>query len=193
MLLSHVLIRKPKPKRRATGTRERLVEAALAEFREHGFDGTDTNKIARRAGFAPQTFYRWFKDKIDVFMAVYLVWEEAEARVITSLRERGARLEELADAIVEHHRAYLLFRRSLHQLALAHPAVRRARARSRLRQLDRIAQWVGRITTPRERWAPLLLQIERLSDAIAEGELRDLGLSAAAARAALTELLRGLG
>ena len=31
-------------------TREKLVLAAAAEFREHGFAGTDSNRIARRAG-----------------------------------------------------------------------------------------------------------------------------------------------
>jgi AcrR family transcriptional regulator len=56
----------PKP-----STRERLVQAAAAEFREQGFAGTDTNRIARRAGFAPQTFYRWFTDKTEIFIAVY--------------------------------------------------------------------------------------------------------------------------
>jgi AcrR family transcriptional regulator len=39
-----------------------LIAAAAAEFNEFGFSGTDTNRIARRAGYAPQTFYRWFKD-----------------------------------------------------------------------------------------------------------------------------------
>jgi AcrR family transcriptional regulator len=169
-------------------TRDKLVRAALAEFRAHGFDGTDTNKIARRAGFAPQTFYRWFDDKVEVFMATYRAWEDAEAAVIDSLRDRKATLGELADAIVDHHRAYRLFRRSLHQLALSEPTVRRARAQSRLRQLDRLARWTGR-PAPLDAAAPLLLEIERLSDAIAEGELRDLGVTPAAARAALTSLL----
>ena len=52
-------------------TPERLIAAAAAEFREAGFAGTDSNRIARRAGFAPQTFYRWFKDKTEIFIAVY--------------------------------------------------------------------------------------------------------------------------
>lgn len=170
-------------------THDKLVRAALAEFRAHGFDGTDTNKIARRAGFAPQTFYRWFEDKVDVFMATYRAWEEAEAEVIASLAGRNAASAELADAIVEHHRAYRVFRRSLHQLALANPAMRRARAQSRRRQLDRIARWIGGATPELDVAAPLLLQIERLSDAIAEGELRDLGVTPAAARGALTGLI----
>ena len=49
---------------RTSGTGTKLIAAAAAEFNDHGFSGTDSNKIARRAGFAPQTFYRWFKDNI---------------------------------------------------------------------------------------------------------------------------------
>jgi AcrR family transcriptional regulator len=184
-----------KPSRRPgdVSTRDKLARAALAEFREHGFDGTDTNRIARRAGFAPQTFYRWFDDKVAVFMTVYRMWEDVEAAVITALRGRGAKIEALADAIVAHHRAYRLFRRSLSQLALANPEVRRARAESRSRQLDRMAVWLGKPGLSRETYAPLLLQIERISDAIAEGELDDLGVTSTSARGALVALLRQLG
>ena len=42
----------------------------MAEFIESGYAGTDTNRIARRAGFAPQTFYRWFADKTAILRAV---------------------------------------------------------------------------------------------------------------------------
>src|ERR1700761_8551817 len=55
-------------------TSARLIEAAAREFAECGFEGTDTNKIARRAGFAPQTLYRWFDDKTAIFLAVYSKW-----------------------------------------------------------------------------------------------------------------------
>src|ERR1700679_2017991 len=49
-------------------TSSRLVDAGAKEFAECGFQGTDTNKIARRAGFAPQTLYRWFDDKTAIFL-----------------------------------------------------------------------------------------------------------------------------
>jgi hypothetical protein len=43
-------------------TADKLLKAAMAEFNEHGFTGADTNRIARRAGLAPHTLYRWCKD-----------------------------------------------------------------------------------------------------------------------------------
>ena len=62
----------------ASDTRTRLLNAATEEFNEKGFAGTDTNQIARQAGFAPQTFYRWFDDKTQIFIAAYRGWEDIE-------------------------------------------------------------------------------------------------------------------
>src|SRR6516164_9731798 len=112
-------------------TRERLIRAASAEFGERGFAGTDTNKIARRAGFAPQTFYRWFKDKTEIFIAVYRAWEEEELRAVGTLLIEGVDDKPAVEAAVAHHRAWLKFRRSLRALSVENAQVRAARAESR--------------------------------------------------------------
>src|SRR6202521_2842240 len=101
-----------------SGTGEKLIQAAVREFKARGYSGTDTNRIAARAGFAPQTFYRHFKDKLEIFVAIYRRWEDEEAAVVGALVEKDASTWALADAIVAHHRAYRLFRRSLRQLAV---------------------------------------------------------------------------
>ncbi len=175
----------------ATGdTQEKLLAAAAREFKAHGYAGTDTNKIAARAGFAPQTFYRHFADKLAIFTAVYRRWEDEEAAVVAALVEKRAGAAALAQAIVAHHRAYLLFRRSLRTLSVENPTMRKARAESRRRQIDKTIALAGGGTV--EQLAPLLFQIERLADAIAEGEFADLGLSPEAAPAALARLLSDL-
>lgn len=170
-------------------TAAKLVEAAAAEFNEHGFSGTDTNRIARRAGFAPQTFYRWFEDKIDVFIRVYDLWQAEEARALAPLLAQNAPDEEVAAAAVAHHHAYLQFRRSLRQLSLEHPQVRAARAASRLRQIERIRMGQGARALEPTLLAPWLLEMERLSDALAEGEITDMGLDPAATRTALAAII----
>lgn len=174
----------------AADTAARLVAAAAREFNQHGFDGTDSNKIARRAGFAPQTFYRRFRDKTAIFLAVYRAWEDEETRVIGTLLAERAPMQTLVDAILAHHRAHRLFRRSLRELALANGQVRQARTESRLRQIEAMRRWAGpRARAPAE-IAALVLQIERLCDAVAEGELAELGADETAARDAVVELLR---
>ena len=169
-----------------------LRAAASAEFREHGYAGTDSNKIARRAGFAPQTFYRWYADKADVFVAVYLAWEEEERAALEALVARRARPRAFAEAIIAQHRAHVLFRRSLRQLSVSEPRVRAARAESRTRQAERIRAWLELPKRRAEAVYVALLQIERLADAAAEGELSDLGLGDAAASVAIAEIIERL-
>ncbi len=170
------------------GTAAKLVAAAAREFRQHGFSGTDTNKIARRAGFAPQTFYRWFNDKAEIFLAVYRAWEEEERKVLAHLLAEKAPASLVADAIISHHRTYRLFRRSLRQLALEDPIVRKARAESRLRQIERIRASLGASAPDAAELATILLQIERLCDGIADDEFSDLGVEEKVPRAAIANL-----
>jgi AcrR family transcriptional regulator len=175
-----------------TTTRDRLIAAAAAEFREGSFAGTDSNRIARRAGFAPQTFYRWFKDKTEIFIAVYRAWEEEELRVVDALLVEGADDEVVVAAGVAHHRAWLKFRRSLRALSVENAQVRAARAESRLRQVAWIAQWKGPRALAADEITARLLQLERLTDAIAEGEFIDMGMTEDAARRRLVEILSEL-
>ena len=172
-----------------SSTATRLLWAAMAEFNTHGFAGTDTNRIARRAGFAPQTFYRWYKDKIDVFVACYRAWEDEERDALQALFERDAPSAALVEAGVAHHRRYLMFRRSLRQLSIDHPVVRTARAESRLRLIGRIRAWSGRPELSVEDLAVAQFQFERLTDALAEGEFADMGVGEDAARAEIAKLI----
>jgi AcrR family transcriptional regulator len=173
-------------------TAEKLCAAAMAEFNEWGFAGTDTNRIARRAGFAPQTFYRWYKDKTEIFVAAYRAWEDEERDVLQRLLARDAPTEALVEAGIDHHRRYLLFRRSLRQVALDSATVRRARAESRLRQIEQIRAWTNAPNAATEGLAVRLLQLERLADAVAEGELGDMDLTEDAARAEIGRIVESL-
>lgn len=164
----------------------------MDEFNTHGFQGTDTNRIARRAGFAPQTFYRWYKDKIDIFIACYRGWEDVERSSIGRLIGDNAPDEALVDTAVAHHRSHLLFRRSLRQLSLDNATVRQARAESRLRQIEQIRLWTGQPVAATERLATWLFELERLTDALAEGELADMGLGETETRAAIASILSEL-
>jgi len=174
---------------RSVDTRARLIQAAAAEFNAHGYAGTDTNRIARRAGFAPQTFYRWFADKLSIFIAVYRVWEDTERAFLSELIERKASTQQMRDAAVRHHRNHLVFRRSLRQLSVENPAMRRARAESRKRQIAQIKLWQQKPGADAGRIAAALLQMERLADALAEGEFQDLGLTLRAGERALGNLI----
>jgi AcrR family transcriptional regulator len=50
--------------------RRRLLEAAAAQFAEHGLDGTQIDAVALAAGFAKGTVYNYFASKEDLFAEV---------------------------------------------------------------------------------------------------------------------------
>jgi AcrR family transcriptional regulator len=50
--------------------REEILDAALAEFAEHGYHGASTEGIAARAGISQPYVFRLFGTKKELFMAV---------------------------------------------------------------------------------------------------------------------------
>ena len=58
------------PQERARRTYESLVDAGAALFAERGFDATQTPDIAGEAGVSVGTFYRYFDDKLEIFLEV---------------------------------------------------------------------------------------------------------------------------
>lgn len=176
----------PTPRRPAE-TREALIDAAWSAFEEDGYDETNSNKIAARAGFAPQTFYRHFENKAAIFLAVYARWVREEQAALDDLRDA----EKAARFAIRHHRRSRNFRRALRQLSLSEPSIRAARAASRRAQIAQLRMRLSHLSHLDDAdLAARLLTIERLTDACAEGEFADLGVSAAAAEALLANALR---
>ncbi len=71
--------------KRSIGTRMRIVEAARVIFAEEGFHATNTKRIAARANVAIGSFYAYFQDKKEVFLAVLEEYNRAIAERITFL------------------------------------------------------------------------------------------------------------
>ncbi len=163
-------------------TAAHLRGAARAEFEMHGYGGTNTNAIARRAGFAPQTFYRHFDDKLAIFLAVYRDWAEEELILLAGARTA----EEIADILLKHHQRSRVFRRSLRSLTVSNPVVAAQRAASRRQQLRQLRNGtdidVDHIAA--------LLTVERLCDAAADGEFTALGVADSEVRLAICDAIQ---
>src|SRR6266550_5140457 len=54
----------------AVERKDDLLDAALIEFAEHGYEGTSTEDIARRAGISQPYLFRLFGTKKELFKAV---------------------------------------------------------------------------------------------------------------------------
>ncbi len=179
-----------KKRRDPSATRAALIEAAQAEFNEAGYEHTHSNRIAQRAGYAPQTFYRHFKDKDAVFLAVYEAWVVSEGDALKAARTA----EEAAAIIAAHHKASLGFRRSLRLLSVTQPDVRAARAASRRKQIQFLKETLPALERRTDaEIAAALLTVERLADACAEGEFQDLGFSSTEGQDHLARALADLG
>lgn len=69
-------------KRTVEDTRRLLREAAMAEFAEHGSDGTTVTRIAARAGVNKERLYAYFGDKDALFDDVLTEALEELSRVV---------------------------------------------------------------------------------------------------------------
>lgn len=173
------------------GTRERLVAAAAEVLNRDGYYGTDSNAIARAAGYSPATFYKHFVDKRAILLAAYERWVTTEWDHIGSVlggdgparsRARGgaARMaRRLTGWIVAHHRRWRGLRASVLALAATDAAVRQCYVEQRRRQLELLAtlrRQSGRPPADREADAVLLFAFERTCDGLAGDEARALAL-----------------
>lgn len=165
-------------------TRERLVHAARDLFNSDGYLATDTNKIARAAGFAPATFYKHFRDKRDVFIEVYRAWVIAEWSMLRSPEPKEGDAETLTRQrlrlIRDHHCRWAGFRRSLRALVSTEPEVQAVRLEQRRLQLTfledfRAAQGLPKMK--RQQLLFILYTVERVCDAIADQEIDSLDVA----------------
>jgi AcrR family transcriptional regulator len=173
----------PQRHRRPTETRRALIEAAARIFNSTGYHGTDSNRIAREAGYAPGTFYVHFTDKLAIFLEVYETWVSAEWSSIEAILKSGgparAIRNRLSRAVLEHHRKWRSFRASLRALSATDARVHAARVASRDRQIETMTRLIRARKTPlpsRARMLAQLLFAEGLCDAVAEGDAKSLGI-----------------
>jgi AcrR family transcriptional regulator len=86
----------PPPEVRLPLQRDRLLRAAALEFAEHGYAGTSSDAISRRAGMSKATFYEHFANKEECILALFELsvrtvqgaMADAAARAPSDARER---------------------------------------------------------------------------------------------------------
>src|SRR5581483_161777 len=133
-----------------------------------------------------------FGDKMDIFIAVYQSWVREEFARLAPLEARGASDTEFIDVSIAHHRAYNVFRRSLRQLTVEDGTLRKARTASRLEQIERVKAQNKSLHLSTADVAIFLFEYERLCDALADEEFRDLGVDEGAVRSHLAMLYKEL-
>ena len=164
-------------------TRERLIKAAASQFNRFGYRGTDSNTIAKEAGYATGTFYKHFRDKREIFLAAYERWLAAQWKEIgdrlSEMRNAEETAKLLVDLSIKFHTEWRGLRASLMELVFSDSEARKFFRAQRRRQLDLIAELRARFDLPTrtsEQDAIHLFMTERVFDAIGQGEIQALGL-----------------
>jgi AcrR family transcriptional regulator len=95
---------------RARQTRAAIVEAALALFRERGFEATTMRDIARQAGVSTGNAYYYFGSKEELIQEFYAIGHAehlaASQAVLATETELGARLRGTLRALVDIQAPY---------------------------------------------------------------------------------------
>lgn len=140
-------------------TRARLLEAAVAEFGDHGFSGARTDRIARQAGTNIRMLYHYFGSKDELYVAVL------EA-VLADLRHDELQLD--VDAMEPLEGLMCVFDFVENHFA-AHPRLRKLLAFENLNE----ARHLALSTRIPEMATPVLGRIRRLlARGAASGEVR---------------------
>jgi len=190
----------PRPRRGPPElTRERLIDAAATLFNRLGYHGTDSNSIAKEAGYATGTFYKHFQDKREAFLAVYERWIAAEWQAIdaelANERDSEETARRIVDLTIEFHTEWRGLRASLMELIFSDEEARRFFRAQRLEQLQTMARLRRRRKLPartREQDAIHLFMTERIFDAFGQGELQALGLDCAEIRESMVQRVLAL-
>lgn len=99
-----------KPKRSASQTRDKIIQAAIAEFASKGLDGARVDEVAARSGVNKTLLYQYVGNKDDLFTAAleaaYLSIRERQKEFLAERMEPEAGVRKLVHLLlsiwVEH-------------------------------------------------------------------------------------------
>jgi TetR/AcrR family transcriptional regulator len=129
-----------RPQQRSFETRERLVDAALLVFADHGFAGASTREIARRAGVALAALPYHFTTK-------EALWKAAADRIFARLSDAFLRRAEGLEGVDPRTRLRLLLRDFV-RFQAAHPELHRFMTQEGIGKSPRLAWLVEKHIRP---------------------------------------------
>jgi AcrR family transcriptional regulator len=87
-------------------TRQRLLDAGVCEFSEHGPLGARVDRVAERAGINKERIYQYFGSKQKLFSAVLEQEMTRLAAAVPLTAEQASDLGEFAGRVYDYHRTY---------------------------------------------------------------------------------------
>lgn len=117
--------------KRALLTRQQLIKSARAIFAQDGFENSRIEDIAAKAGKTRGAFYANFKDKEDVFFAIFEEELDHDIRELRPILQKVSTLEGRMHAVAEYlcalgkDRERILLNLEFKLYAIRHPARRK--------------------------------------------------------------------
>lgn len=111
---------------RSRAKRDRLLEAALGLFAERDFEATTINAIAERAGVSVGIFYRYFRSKQQILLALTqerLTEIRLNLAEVRSVPLSAAVLEQRLRTFLGRDRQFIGLRRAKQELLLHRPEI----------------------------------------------------------------------
>ena len=87
-------------------TRQRLLDAAVSEFSQHGPLGARVDRVAAHAGVNKERIYQYFGSKQKLFSAVLEQEMTKLAAAVPLTAEQATDLGEFAGRVFDYHRTY---------------------------------------------------------------------------------------
>lgn len=133
---------KPSRRERSKADKERRIhEAALALFREKGFESTTTKEIAERADIATGTLFLYVQDKHEL---LFWVWRERIGRALEAAAKKPPKSPGIVDGWMHYFQA--LFKLYHEDEALARHFVREQVFRApQPRDTEQLMEFMGRL------------------------------------------------
>ncbi|HXJ85576.1 MAG TPA: TetR family transcriptional regulator [Candidatus Binatia bacterium] len=92
---------KPRVTQRAEGTRRKIYDAAMASFRDKGFEETTMRDIAAKASVALGAAYYYFSSKDAIVLAFYQEMQETSTSLVTSGLADKKKLKDRVRAVLD--------------------------------------------------------------------------------------------
>jgi AcrR family transcriptional regulator len=112
--------KKPPPLLKSEATRARILESALATFRERGFENSTMREIAAAAGVAVGATYYYFDSKEAIVMAFYQRAQQEMAPSLDAILSEAKTFEARLRGLITHKFKYFYANRALLGALSAH-------------------------------------------------------------------------
>ena len=81
--------------------RNKILDAAIVEFAEHGFDSANINNIAQNSGISVGSMYKYFDNKEDLFLTIIHYGVETLKTVLNDIMQGEEKLDIRIEKIIK--------------------------------------------------------------------------------------------